>query len=137
VTELLQLEWNNPIKFVTLVIYIDLLRKAYLVERMKITENLTDLLLLELLSTIVFIGLCLATVSGREDHVINKFRNAGTVCICQNFGDDTLKKCFILKFDLFLVLIASFFFIFIISWVKVLIGMFLFGFGSNKAIEIC
>lgn len=93
---------------------------------MEIAENLAYLLLLELLSAIVFVGLSLATVCGREDHVVDELGNAGTVCVSQNFGDNALKKRFILKFDLLLVLIASSFFIFIIFRVMVLIGMFLF-----------
>ena len=104
---------------------------------MEIAENLAYLLLLELLSAIVFVGLSLATVCGGEDHVVDELGNAGTVCVCQNFGDNALKKRFILKFDLLLVLIASSFFIFIIFRVMVLIGMFLFWFGPNKAIKIC
>jgi hypothetical protein len=93
---------------------------------MEIAEDLAYLLLFKLLSTIIFVSFSLATVCGREDHVIDELGNAWTVSICQNFGDNTLKKRFILKFDLFLILIASSFFIFIIFSVKVLIGMFLF-----------
>lgn len=104
---------------------------------MEIAENLTDFLLLELLSAVVFAGLCLAAVRGGEDHVVDELGDAGTVCVCQNFGDYALKKRFVLKFDLFLVVIAYFFFIFIIPRVVVSVGVLLLGFGADEAVEIC
>lgn len=60
--------------FVTLFVDIELMRVIDLVERVKITENLADFLLLKLLPAIVFAGFCLATVCGRKYHVIDELR---------------------------------------------------------------
>ena len=62
-----------------------LLRVVYPVERVVVAEDLTYLLLLELLSSVISARLCLATVSGREDHIVDEFRYARTVGFCQNF----------------------------------------------------
>ncbi len=96
---------------------------------------MADFLLLELLASVVSAGLCLATVRGRKDHVIDEFGNAWAVRIGQNFGDHALEKGFVLEFQVFAGLKPGFLFVFIVSR-GVWVGLLLFGFGVDEAVEV-
>jgi len=101
--------------------------------RLGVAENLTDFLLLKLLSTVVASVLCLCTIRGGEDHTVDELRYARTVYICQNFGHNALQKDFVLKFDIRLLLIACPFFslrIFGVVWLLRVVGV-----GLDEAVE--
>lgn len=78
----LRLRWKYAIDVVIVLVDIHLPRVIYFVERSKTTEDLTDFLLLKLLSLVIFIRFCLPTVTGRKDHVVNQLSYAWAVCIC-------------------------------------------------------
>ena len=103
---------------------------------MKVTKDLSDFLLLQLLYSVIFDSFSFATVCGRKHHVIYELSNTWKIGIRQNFGDDAFKESLILKFDVLFVLTASLFFIFINSRVMILLIMFRFRLGTNEAVNV-
>jgi hypothetical protein len=132
----LQLRRNDSINLVAVLVDANLLEMIALVERMKVTKDLADFLLLQLLSPVISAGFCLATAASRKDHVFDELSNTWVVRICQNFGYYAFKESLILKFDVFFVLVASLFLVFINSRVVILLGMLRFRYGSDEAVDV-
>ena len=136
VNEWIHLWGYDSIEFVTLFIKTGTLRVVFFIERMIIAENLADFLLLELLSSAVFGCITIWDVRVWEVHVVDKFSDTFAVRIIQNFRDNTLQKCFILKLNVFLILDATSFFIFMTFRGNVGVCSFGFGCGAYETVEI-
>lgn len=75
--------------------------KIVLVERCKIAENVTDFLLLDEITVIIFIVIHLTGAAAWKNHVLDEFSYALTIDIIQDLADHTLKKGLIMKFRVF------------------------------------
>ncbi len=94
------------IVFVILVINIKRAAGVQLVERVRVAKNLSDLLLFQLLPALISAHLALRTTGSRKDHTVDKFADAPTVRISQNFREDALKESPVLKLPLLLAVPA-------------------------------
>lgn len=81
--------------------------KIVLVERRKITENVTDFFLLDEFTVVILKAIQLASAGAWKYHVLDELSYALAIRVVQDLADHALQECLIVKFRVFLSLVFS------------------------------
>ena len=133
----IMLRWcQYMVALVVLTITIKTLKVPVFIERLKIAKNLANFFLLHLFYSVILDGFCFSTAWGGKDHVFNQLINTLAICVIEYPTNNTLEKSFILKFEVFIAVVVSSS-LMPMGARTIIFLPFLFGLGSDKAIDVC